>query len=107
MSEHASFQPRVYVIVYVILVALTLTTIGLTFVPMGQSLLPAGFVLSWHTLDGLAIAAVKGSLVTLFFMEALRASRLTVMIILCALFWLGVLFALTLSDYLTRPWLAY
>ena len=61
----------------------------------------------WHTAFGLAIATAKAVLVALFFMHVLYGPRLTRVVIVGALLWLAILIGLTLSDYLTRSWLAY
>lgn len=87
-----------YLIIYAILVALTLVTVGVSFLHIGEG---------WHTVAGLGIAAIKAALVALFFMHVLYSSRLTWIMAGAGLFWLGILFVLTLSDYLTRPWLTY
>ena len=50
----------------------------------------------------LAIAVVKASLVVLFFMHLKYAPRLTKVAVVAGLYWLMILLALTLSDYLTR-----
>ncbi|HEX4143636.1 MAG TPA: cytochrome C oxidase subunit IV family protein [Pirellulales bacterium] len=75
------------------LLLLTFLTVGVSFVPL------AGH---WHVAAGLAIAAVKGGLVVLFFMHALQSPKLTWAVIAMALFWLLILVGLTLSDYVTR-----
>jgi cytochrome c oxidase subunit 4 len=51
------------------------------------------------------IAAVKASLIALYFMEIRRSSSLTKLVIAAALLWLGILFSLSLADYCTRNWL--
>lgn len=56
----------------------------------------------WNLIIALLIAAAKGSLIVLFFMHARYSSRLTWVVIGAGLLWLGILFTLTLSDYLTR-----
>lgn len=99
--------PITYVIVFAILIVLTLVTVGVSFLELGDTTLLAGFAVNWHTLLGLTIAVAKASLVLLFFMQAIYSSRLTWVVILAALFWLGVLMTLTLTDYFTRPWLVY
>src|SRR5437868_5594246 len=53
---------RIYVVVLVLLTALTVLTLGVSIVPM------AGH---WHIAAGLAIAFAKASLVLLFFMHAI------------------------------------
>jgi cytochrome c oxidase subunit 4 len=56
----------------------------------------------WHIVLGLTIALCKASLVVLFFMHAIISPRLTWIVIAVVCFWVGILFVLTLSDYLTR-----
>ena len=64
--------------------------------------------LGWaNTPIALAIAAVKASLVILYFMHAVHSTRLTWVVILGSFLWLGVLFVLTFADYLTRAWAIY
>jgi cytochrome c oxidase subunit 4 len=84
---------RTYVIVTVLLVLLTVLTVGLSFwhVP------PA-----WHVVMGLLIATCKASLVVLFFMHALVSPRLIWAVIAVSCLWVGILIALTLVDYFTR-----
>jgi cytochrome c oxidase subunit 4 len=89
--------PATYYAVFAALIALTCLTVGLSFYDLGQ----------WHAAAGLGIATSKALLVALFFMHVLYSSRLTWLVILCALFWLAMLIGLTLADYLTRHWLAY
>jgi cytochrome c oxidase subunit 4 len=50
----------------------------------------------------LAIASLKATLVVLFFMHAKYSPGRTKLVIFCAVFWLGIMLALTLSDYETR-----
>jgi cytochrome c oxidase subunit IV len=59
---------------------------------------------AWNTPLAMAIAIIKATLVILFFMHVIHSSRLTWVVILSAFLWLGVLFVLTFSDYLTRHW---
>lgn len=56
----------------------------------------------WNLVIALLIAAGKGILIVLFFMHARYSSRLTWIAIGAGLLWLGILFTLTLGDYLTR-----
>jgi cytochrome c oxidase subunit 4 len=50
----------------------------------------------------LIIATLKASLVVLFFMHVKYSPRLTALVIFAALFWLLILMALSMADYLTR-----
>ena len=58
-----------------------------------------------NTVIALTIATVKATLVVLFFMHVRYSTRLVWVIVASALFWMAILFALTLSDYFTRGWL--
>jgi len=76
--------------------------------------LAAGTLLTWYastinlgwanTPIALLIATIKAVLVILFFMHVIHSTRLTWVVIIAAFLWLGVLFVLTFSDYLTRLW---
>lgn len=96
MAERATPQSTYYA-VFGALIALTVLTVGVATVPLGE----------WHTVVGLAIAGVKALLVALFFMHLLHSSRLAWVALAVGVFWLGILIALTLTDYLTRHWLSY
>src|SRR4051812_41438385 len=74
--------------------------ISLLFVTLAVSStnLPA----AGHLTAGLAIGVVKAALVALFFMHLVRAGKITWAVIAVTLFWVGILFALTLADYLSR-----
>jgi cytochrome c oxidase subunit 4 len=59
-----------------------------------------------NAIVALTIAAIKATLVVLFFMHVRYSGRLVWLTIVAALLWLAILFAITLSDYWTRMWLA-
>jgi cytochrome c oxidase subunit 4 len=84
---------KTYVIVCVLLILLTILTITVSFFPLTGT---------WHILLGLTIALCKGTLVVLFFMHALLSPRLTWIVIVISVFWVVILFVLTLSDYFSR-----
>jgi len=79
--------------------------------------LAAGTLLTWYasTIDlgwmntpiALVIATTKAALVILFFMHVIYSSRLTWVVVIGSFVWLGVLFVLTFTDYLTRMWQIY
>jgi cytochrome c oxidase subunit IV len=50
----------------------------------------------------LAIASGKMMLVALFFMHIRHSTKLTRLVVIGGLLWLGILLALTMSDFLTR-----
>ena len=95
MSEHI-VHPRVYLMIFL---ALMLGT-GLTVVAAFRD-----FPGPLNAIVALTIAVVKAMLVILYFMHVRYSSRLIWLIIGSALFWLAILFALTISDYSTRTWL--
>ncbi len=87
---------RTYLIVALALVALTLGTIGASYLDLGR----------WHPVVALAFAATKATLVVLFFMHARYSGPLTRVVIVVALVWFGILLLGTVDDYVTRTWLA-
>jgi cytochrome c oxidase subunit 4 len=57
-----------------------------------------------NTIVAMTIASAKATVVVLYFMHVRYSSRLIWVIVASALFWMGILFALTFSDYWTRDW---
>ena len=95
MSEHI-VSLKIYISIFLALLVGTALTVwaGLRDFP-GQM----------NVIIALTIAVVKATLVVLYFMHVRYSSRLIWVVFTSALFWLGILFALTLSDYWTRSWL--
>jgi cytochrome c oxidase subunit IV len=60
----------------------------------------------FNTIVALTIATIKATFVVLYFMHVRYSARLVWVIVISALFWMGILFAFTLSDYFTRNWLS-
>src|SRR5262249_50981044 len=83
---------KTYAIIFVILVVLTVITYRVSLINLGIL----------NTVVALVIAATKATLVALFFMHARWSPRLTQLVIAGSLFWLLILLALTLSDYIAR-----
>ena len=50
----------------------------------------------------LVIASIKATLVVLYFMHARYSPKRTQLVIVCSVFWLAIMLALTLADYDTR-----
>jgi cytochrome c oxidase subunit 4 len=96
MSEHI-VPVRVYFAIFAALLVGTGLTVAAAF-----------FDFPWrlNTVVALSIATVKATLVVLYFMHVRYSIRLIWVIVVSALFWVGILFALTLSDYFTRGWLS-
>jgi cytochrome c oxidase subunit IV len=97
MNKHITSETTYYII-FAALIALTLLTVGLSFLHLGEAM---------HLVVGLTIATTKAVLVILFFMHLLYSTRLSWVMFLSGLFWLGILLVLTLSDYLSRGVLNY
>ena len=95
MSEHIVY-PRVYITIFLVLLVGTILTVVAAFRDFPG---PLNAVLA------LTIAAVKATFVVLYFMHVRYSLRLIALIIVAALFWMAILFALTISDYSTRYWL--
>jgi cytochrome c oxidase subunit 4 len=96
MPEHV-VPRRVYYLIFAALIACTALTVAVSFVDLG----PINAVVA------LTIAVLKATLVVLFFMHVKYSTRLTWLVIAGSVFWLGILLALTFSDYLTRAWRTY
>ena len=89
---------QTYLAVFAALAALTVLTVAVSFVELHGAL---------HVGVALLIATAKALLVALFFMHVLYSKRLVWLVACAAILWLGILFALTFSDYISRNWLGY
>jgi cytochrome c oxidase subunit 4 len=58
-----------------------------------------------NTPIALGIAVLKASLVVWYFMGVRWNTPLTKVVVVAGLFWLLIMFGLTMSDYFTRPWI--
>ncbi len=83
-----------YVGVFVALMCLTVLTTGMAWVDMGR----------WNVVVALIIAVCKATLVVLFFMHVKYNKGLSRIVLIGAVFWLGIMITFTLSDELTRHW---
>ena len=79
------------------LMVLTAVTVGVAFINLG----PLNFPVA------ISIAILKATLVVLFFMHVKYSSRLTKLIVGTSFFFLFILFALTMTDYLSRGMRTY
>ena len=96
MASHI-LPKRVYYTIFAILLFGTYLTVQIAFIDLG----------AWNTVAALTIAVVKATLVVLFFMHVKYSTKLTWAVVLGGIFWLGILLALTMTDYLTRGWRTY
>jgi cytochrome c oxidase subunit 4 len=92
-TDHAHVVPtRIYYVIFAVLMVCTYLTWQIAYFDLGPL----------NTVAALAIAVFKATLVVLFFMHIKYSTRLTWAVVLGALFWLMIMLALTMGDYLTR-----
>jgi cytochrome c oxidase subunit 4 len=91
VSEHI-VSPRIYLVIFLTLMAGTGITVWAAFNNYG----------AFNIVIALAIATFKATLVVLYFMHARYSPKRTQLVIVCSVFWLAILLALTLTDYTTR-----
>ena len=94
MAEEARSR-RTYYTIYAILMVCTYLTWQVAYFDLGVL----------NTVAALGIAGLKAVLVALFFMHVRDSPRLSSVVVIGSLFWLFILLALTMSDYLTRGWM--
>ena len=93
MSGHI-VPTRTYYIIFATLMVLTGVTVWVAFLDLQFM----------NTIVALSIAVFKATLVVLFFMHLKYSTRLTWVVAGSGFVWLAIMFALTLSDYLSRGW---
>jgi cytochrome c oxidase subunit IV len=93
--NHQVVSVKVYAAVFGALLALTVTTVAVSKLELGE----------WNFVAAMTIAVIKGTLVVMFFMDVRRATSMTKLFVCAGLFWLAILLVFLLSDYLSRGWL--
>lgn len=83
--------------VFVTLLILTGITVAVSLINLGP----------FSAVIALTIATIKALLVVLFFMEVRYSPKITMAVIIAGIFWLGILLALSMTDYLSRAWGTY
>jgi cytochrome c oxidase subunit 4 len=91
VSEHI-VSPKIYFTIFFTLMAGTAATVWAAYQNFG----------AFNIVIALAIATFKATLVVLYFMHARYSPKRTQLVVICAVFWLAIMLALTLSDYSTR-----
>jgi len=94
MGEHIVSR-KIYFAIFTALVVLTVVTWSVAKIDLGRM----------NAVVALTIAVIKGTLVVLYFMHVRYSSRLTWVFVGAGFFWLAIMVALTLGDYMTRGWL--
>jgi cytochrome c oxidase subunit 4 len=88
-AVHAHISPwQFYVKIFVVLVCLTLLTIGVAYIHLGKL----------NLIVAIVIATIKASLVVTFFMHLKYDSKFNALMFLSALLFIGVFFAYTMND---------
>jgi cytochrome c oxidase subunit IV len=82
------------------LIVVFLAVLGLALVNifLSQAIGPTKFTLPLQ----LAIGSVQAGLVAYYFMHLKQGDKVVILTALSSLFWMGILFVLFLSDYMTR-----
>ncbi len=92
--NHPIVPVRTYIAVWAALIALTITTVAVSKLELGE----------FNFVAAMTIAVIKGSLVVWFFMNVRRSSSLTRLFVGAGFFWMAILIVFVLSDYLSRGW---
>ena len=95
MSEHHVVPLKTYFVVFASLMVFTAITVAIAFFDLG----PLNNVVM------LGIAVFKATLVIMYFMHVKYGTRLIPVVIGSGVFFLAILFAITMSDYMSRGWL--
>jgi cytochrome c oxidase subunit IV len=96
MSQ-STVSVKTYAFTLIALLALTLLTSLLALADLGK----------FSFIAGVAIAALKASLIASFFMHALYDTKLVRVIMAGGVIWFLIMISLTLGDYLTRGWMPF
>jgi cytochrome c oxidase subunit IV len=96
-TEHANHVDSVktYVVILITLLICTIATALVATVDLGP----------FNIIVALTIACIKMSLVALFFMHVRYSTRLTRLVLVGGLLWLGILLTLSFADFATRGWI--
>ena len=95
-TEHHIVSPKTYFAIFGALMVFTAITVAVARLDLASIWGPLNIVVA------LTVAVVKATLVILYFMHVRYSSRLTQVIVVAGIFWLVILLAMTLSDYLAR-----
>ncbi len=93
MSNHI-LPIKTYVAVFIALMVLLAATVAINRVSLGEL----------NIVAALSIAVVKTFLVVLFFMHVRYSHRLIWIFVGVGFYWLTILLALSMTDFLSRTW---
>ena len=94
MSSQHIVPIRTYFVIFGLLMLGTYLTVQAAFLDLGV----------FNTPIALAIAIIKATVVVLYFMHVKYSPRLTMLVVIGSVLWLGILLVMTLGDYVTRSW---
>ncbi len=86
-----------YLLVWAALMVLLFATVGAAYVSFGHHALNVAILF--------AIAIAKTILIVLIFMHVRWSSRVTAVFVVSGFLWLAIMFAFTISDFLSRQWI--
>ena len=93
-AQHHVVPTRIYYAIFATLMVLTGITVWVAYIDLG----------AMNAVAAIVIACFKALIVVLYFMHVKYSTRLVKLTVIAGLYWMGILFALTLGDYLTRAW---
>jgi cytochrome c oxidase subunit 4 len=94
--NHHVVSVKVYSAVFLALLALTVTTVAVSKLDLGE----------FNFVAAMTIAVIKATLVVLFFMDVRRSTSRTKLFVGAGFVWMAILLIFLLSDYFTRNWQA-
>ena len=93
-TQHHVVPLTIYYAIFATLLVLTGVTVAVAYVDLGR----------FNAVVAIAIACFKALIVVLYFMHVKYSTRLVKLAVIAGLYWMVILLALTMSDYLTRGW---
>lgn len=97
MEQAHTVSKKFYFLIFATLLVLTVVTREVAAKQLGE----------WNTIVAMTIAVTKATLVVLYFMHIRWSDSVIRVVLVAGFFWLGILFVLTGSDYLSRGWLFF
>ena len=85
-------NPVTLLIVYALVIGLMFATVGLSSLGLGRISLPMQLI----------IGAIQAALVAYYFMHLKQGDKVVILTALASIFWMGILFVLFMTDYMTR-----
>lgn len=95
MKSDSAPTSKLLFAIYAVLLALLIATVLIAEVNLGR----------WNFVAACVIAGLKAMLIMLYFMHLRNSTSLTRLAAVAGFCMLGIMFALTLGDFLSRGWL--